>query len=451
VELTFLGATGTVTGSRYLIEHESQRLLIDCGLFQGYKQLRLKNWAPPPFDSRTIKAVLLTHAHLDHSGYLPLLVKQGFRGAIHCTRATFELCKILLPDSGFLQEEQARFDNRHGFSKHKPALPLYTEQDAEACLRYFDIQRVDHPFEPVRGLAAKFRSAGHLLGGASVRLESDTTSIVFSGDVGRDNDPLMKAPEPFESADYLVLESTYGDRSHPEIDMEDELARSLVPACARQATIVVPAFAVGRAQLLLLLIARLKAKRTIPDVPVYLDSPMAIDASELYRSFGSEHRLSTDECRAMFQSVRFVHSAEESQAVASNLGAKIIVSASGMATGGRVVHHLKRWAPDPNALILLTGFQAGGTRGASLAAGARNLRIHGADVPVNAEVVQINSMSAHADARELIAWIASSPKSPKKVFLTHGEPQACDALRQRIERELQWSVTVPEYRDSVTL
>jgi metallo-beta-lactamase family protein len=378
-------------------------------------------------------------------------VKQGFRGPIHCTRGTFELCKILLPDSGFLQEEQANFDNRHSFSKHKPALPLYTEADAVACLRYFEVQRVDHPFEPMRGVGAKLRSAGHLLGAASIRLEAGSTSIVFSGDIGRGNDPLMKAPEPFEAADYLVLESTYGDRSHPEIDMEAELARNLIPACARQATIVVPAFAVGRAQLLLLLISRLKKKGTIPDISVYLDSPMAIDASELYRSFGSEHRLSTDECRAMFQSVRFVHSAEESQALASNLGAKIIVSASGMATGGRVVHHLKRWAPDPNALILLTGFQAGGTRGASLAAGAQKLRIHGADVPVNAEVVQINSMSAHADASELVAWIASSPKAPKKVFLTHGEPQACDALRQRIERELQWSVTVPEYRDSVVL
>jgi metallo-beta-lactamase family protein len=450
VELTFLGATGTVTGSRYLINHNSQSCLVDCGLFQGYKQLRLKNWAPPPFDSRLIRAVLLTHAHLDHSGYLPLLVKQGFRGTIHCTRATFELCKILLPDSGFLQEEQARFDNRYGYTKHRPALPLYTEEDAQACLKYFKVEHVDRVFEPTRGLSAKFRSVGHLLGAASVRLEADTTSIVFSGDVGRDNDPLMKAPAPFEPADYLVLESTYGDRLHPDIDMQADIAPHLISACARQATIVVPAFAVGRAQLLLLLIARLKANGTIPNVPVYLDSPMAIDASELYRSFGSEHRLSTSECAAMFQSVRFVHSAEESQALASELGTKIIVSASGMATGGRVVHHLKRWLPDPNALILLTGFQAGGTRGASLAAGAKTLRIHGADIPVNAQVVQLNAMSAHADAKELVAWIGKSPP-PKQVFLTHGEPAACDALRQRIERELNWPVAIPEYRDNVSL
>jgi metallo-beta-lactamase family protein len=451
VDVTFLGATGTVTGSRYLVNHDAQRCLVDCGLFQGYKQLRLKNWAPPPFDSHLIRSVLLTHAHLDHSGYLPLLVKQGFRGTIHCTRATFELCKILLPDSGFLQEEQARFDNRHSYSKHKPALPLYTEEDAQACLKYFKVEHVDRAFEPLRGMTAKFRSAGHLLGAASVRLEADSTSIVFSGDVGRDDDPLMKAPALYEPADYLVLESTYGDRLHPDIDMQADIAPHLVAACARQATIVVPAFAVGRAQLLLLLIARLKAKGTIPNVPVYLDSPMAIDASELYRSFSAEHRLSASECAAMFQSVRFVHSAEESQALASELGAKIIVSASGMATGGRVVHHLKRWLPDPNALILLTGFQAGGTRGASLAAGAKTLRIHGADIPVNAQVVQLNAMSAHADAKELVAWIGKSATPPRQVFLTHGEPPACDALRQRIERELKWSVSVPEYRDNVSL
>ncbi len=451
MELTFLGATGTVTGSRYLVDHPSGKLLIDCGLFQGYKQLRLKNWVPPPFEPKSIKSVLLTHAHLDHSGYLPLLVKQGFRGPIHCTRGTFDLCKILLPDSGFLQEEQAHYDNRHGYSKHKPALPLYTEADAEACLKYFEVQRVDHAFEPLHAVAAKFRSAGHLLGAAGIRLQTDSTSIFFSGDVGRDNDPLMKGPQPFEAADYLILESTYGDRSHPQVDMEAELAAPLAAACARQATIVVPAFAVGRAQLLLLLIQRLKAKGSIPDVPVYLDSPMAIDASELYRRHSHEHRLSPEECSAMFRSVRFVQSSEQSAALASDTICKIIVSASGMATGGRVVHHLKRWAPDPKSLILLTGFQAGGTRGAALAAGARTLRIHGADIPVNAEVVQLSSMSAHADCPELIAWLKQATTPPRKVFLTHGEPAACDALRQRIEHALKWSVTVPEFRDSVAL
>jgi metallo-beta-lactamase family protein len=264
-------------------------------------------------------------------------------------------------------------------------------------------------------------------------------------------DPLMNPPDSLLETDYLVTESTYGDRAHPSIDMEAELAGHLQAACARNATIVVPAFAVGRAQLLLLLIARLKAKGAIPDVPVYLDSPMAIDATELYRTLSREHRLSPEECLAMCQAAKLVRTAEESQALARNKGAQIIISASGMATGGRVVHHLKRWAPDSNALILLTGFQAGGTRGASIAAGARTVRIHGEDVPVNAHVAQVNSMSAHADANELIEWLKSAPRPPREVFITHGEPAASDALRQRIERDLRWKATVPEYRDSVVL
>jgi metallo-beta-lactamase family protein len=448
--VTFLGATGTVTGSKYLIEHQSRLMLVDCGLFQGYKQLRLKNWAPPPFEPHSIGAVVLTHAHLDHSGYLPLLVKRGFRGKIFCTRGTFELCKILLPDSGFLQEEQARFENRHKISKHKPALPLYTEADAEHSLEHFEVCDLDREFEPIAGIRATLRAAGHLLGAASVRLQADI-SITFSGDVGRFDDPLVNPPEPLAATDYLVLESTYGDRSHPHVDMEQELAAHLAAACARGATIVVPAFAVGRAQLLLLLIARLKRKRLIPDVPVYLDSPMAIDATALYRKLNREHRLSVEECAMLSEGVRLIKTAEESKQLARSHGPQIIVSASGMATGGRVVHHLARWAPDPNSLILLTGYQAGGTRGASLAAGATSLRIHGIDVPVNAQVIQLRSMSAHADANELIAWLRQSPSPARKVFLTHGEPAACDALRQRIERELQWQVTVPEYRDTVSL
>jgi metallo-beta-lactamase family protein len=451
MELTFFGATGTVTGSRYLLAHKSERLLVDCGLFQGYKQLRLRNWAAPLFDPRSLSAVILTHAHLDHSGYLPLLVKQGFRGKIFCTRGTLELCRILLPNSGFLQEEQAQFENRHGFSKHKPALPLYTQADAEECLKYFDVQRSHHPFTLKSGLTVNLRPAGHLLGASSIRFDSGDTSITFSGDVGRLKDPLMNPPDSLLETDYLVVESTYGDRAHPAIDMEAELAPHLHAACARNTTIVVPAFAVGRAQLLLLLIARLKAKGAIPDVPVYLDSPMAIDATDLYRTLNHEHRLSAEECAAMCQAAKLVRTAEESQALARNKGTQIIVSASGMATGGRVVHHLKRWAPDPNALILLTGFQAGGTRGASLAAGARTVRIHGEDVPVNARVVQLNSMSAHADANELVEWLKSAPRPPHEVFITHGEPAASDALRQRIARELRWKATVPEYRDNVIL
>jgi metallo-beta-lactamase family protein len=451
MELSFLGATGTVTGSRYLVRQGDSQLLIDCGLFQGYKQLRLKNWAPPTFDPRSINAVLLTHAHLDHSGYLPLLVKLGFRGKIFCTRATYETCRILLPDSGFLQEEQARFDNRHSYSKHKPALPLYTEEDAEHCLERFEVVRSMEEFVPASGLRATLSPAGHLLGASSIRIAGERVAITFSGDIGRPQDPLMKPPAALRATDYLVVESTYGDRKHPSLDIETELAVPLAAACARSATVVIPAFAVGRAQLLLLLISRLKKKGLLPDVPVYLDSPMAINATELYQRFPNEHRLSPEECAAMSQAAQLVRTADDSKALASQRGPQIIISASGMATGGRVVHHLKRWAPDSNSLILLTGFQAGGTRGAALAAGAKTLRIHGEDVPVNAQVVQIDSLSAHADADELLDWLRTIPQPPQRVFITHGEPAASDALRGRIERELHWPVTVPEYRDTVQL
>lgn len=450
LELTFLGAAGTVTGSRYLLKAGKRLLLVDCGLFQGYKQLRLKNWSPPPLDPSSVEAVVLTHAHIDHSGYLPLLVKRGFAGAIHCTPATFELCRILLPDSGFLQEEEARFANRYGFSKHAPALPLYTQADAEASLQQFMTQQVNAPFK-VAGVEARLRRAGHLLGAASVQITAGGTTVVFSGDLGRVHDPLMHPPDPPPACDYLVIESTYGDRLHPVNDLEAELAPILRTALARGATVLVPAFAVGRAQLLLLLLARLKARGAIPDAPVHLDSPMAIDATQVYRIFTTEHRLSFEETVAMGRAARLVRTVEQSKALSQSAGPQIIIAASGMATGGRVVHHLKAFAPDPKNLILLAGFQAGGTRGASLAAGAHSIRIHGQDVPVNAQVIQLSSLSAHADASELIAWMRQAPRPPKCTFVTHGEPAASDALRCRIERELGWRVSVPEYRETTAL
>jgi metallo-beta-lactamase family protein len=451
MQLSFLGAAGTVTGSRYLVQADGRRVLVDCGLFQGYKQLRLKNWSPPPFDPQDIDAVVLTHAHIDHSGYIPLLVKRGFHRKVYCTPATFELCRIMLPDSGFLQEEEAKFANRHGFSKHAPALPLYTKEDAEASLDRFDTRRVEESFDVAPGLSATFHRAGHLLGAASVQLRAGDETILFSGDVGRTSDPLLKPPSAPPASDYLVVESTYGDRRHPPAEIETELGPIIRAASARGATIVMPAFAVGRAQLLLLLLARLKAKRAIPDLPVYLDSPMAIDATELYRVFTAEHRLSWEETAAMGRVATLVHTVEQSKALAQRAGPQIIVAASGMATGGRVVHHLKSFAPDPKNLILLAGFQAGGTRGAALAAGVRSIRIHGQDVPVSAHVIQLSSMSAHADADELIAWMQQMPRPPKHVFVTHGEPLASDALRARIERELGWRARVPEYRDTVEL
>lgn len=451
MKLTFLGGAGTVTGSKYLLEAKGRRMLVDCGLFQGYKQLRLKNWAAPPFNPREVDAVVLTHAHIDHSGYVPLLVKRGFHRKVYCTPATLELCRIMLPDSGFLQEEEAKFANRHGYSRHSPALPLYTMEDAEASLEFFHTQKPGGVFVPAPGVEASFTHAGHILGASSVQVKAGDATILFSGDIGRAHDPLMKAPEPPPASDYLVVESTYGDRVHPPNDIEGELGPILRTACARGATIVMPSFAVGRAQLLLLLIARLKAKGAIPDAPVYLDSPMAIDVTELYRVFTAEHRLSWEEAAAMGRMVRFVRTVDESKALDQREGPQIIVSASGMATGGRVIHHLKVFAPDPKNLILLAGFQAGGTRGAALAGGARSVRIHGQDVPVNAQVIQLNSMSAHADSNELIAWMKQMPRPPKETFVTHGEPVSSDALRVRIERELGWKASVPEYRDAVEL
>lgn len=451
MQLSFFGATQTVTGSRYLLTCGERRVLVDCGLFQGYKHLRLKNWSRLPFAANEVDAVLLTHAHLDHSGYLPLLIKSGFKGPIHATNATLELCRILLPDSGHLQEEQAQFANRHGFSKHSPALPLYTEQDAHDCLKKFRAVSFEEEIEPAPGVRAVFTHAGHLLGAASVRVQHGGKAILFSGDVGRPHDPLMRAPAAPVAADYLVVESTYGDRIHPAWDPQSEVRDVIRRTCARGGVILIPTFAVGRAQLLLLLIARLRAAGEIPDIPVYLDSPMAIDATELLARCGAEHRLTSSDAATIGRVAALVRTAEQSKALDRIRAPAIILAASGMATGGRVVHHLKVFAPDARNTILFSGFQAGGTRGAALVAGAPQIRIHGETLPVRAEVAQLQSASAHADADDLIAWLRQMPSAPRQVFVTHGEARASDALRHRIQTELGWSATVPEYRDEVVL
>ncbi len=451
MRLSFLGATGSVTGSRYLLECGDHRLLIDCGLFQGFKQLRLRNWAAPSFDPRTLDAVILTHAHIDHSGYIPRLVNSGFAGPVFCTDGTLELCRILLPDSGHLQEEDARFANRHGFSKHRPALPLYTREDAIRSLRLFRNVSFDSVFEPMPAVQAMFSSAGHIADAASLRIEHATVSVAFSGDLGRPHDAGMNAPAAVPDSDYLVVESTYGDRLCPAMQPEAELAPALKRACVRNAVIVIPTFAVGCAQALVLHIARLKAKQLIPDIPVYLDSPMAIDATLLYEQFAYRHRSSEEDCRGMYRAATRVNTSEESKQLATRRGPMVILAASGMATGGRVVHHLKNFAPDARNMIVLSGYQAPGTRGGALAQGAKEIRIHGQSVEVRAEVVRMNSMSAHADANELVAWMESRRTAPRQTFITHAEPAASDALRIRIERELRWDATVPDYRDEVEL
>jgi metallo-beta-lactamase family protein len=444
LELAFLGAAGTVTGSKYLLRAARGAVMVDCGLFQGLKELRLRNWQPPPVPPAKVAAVVLTHAHIDHSGYLPLFVKNGFAGPVHASSGTAALCGILLPDSGHLQEEEARYANKRGFSKHKPALPLYTEQDARASLERLAPQRFGQSVRIAEGgFTLTLRPAGHILGACTAVLQAGGVRVAFSGDLGRTNDPVMHPPQPLPEADYLVVESTYGNRRHEQSDPEEALGAHLARALARGGVVVVPAFAVGRAQLLLHFIARLKARAAIPDVPVFLNSQMAANATRLYHKHRAEHRLSEAECRAMCDAAEVVNSADESRALNERRGPMIIVSASGMATGGRVVHHLKAFAPDPRNMIVLPGFQAAGTRGAALAAGAEAIKIHGEYVPVRAEVVKMDNLSAHADYTEILQWLRGFKRPPKRTFVTHGEPAAADELRRRIEETLGWAVSVP--------
>ncbi len=449
--LTFLGATGTVTGSKYLLTAGTTRVLVDCGLFQGLKQLRLRNWEALPVAASQIDAVVLTHAHIDHSGYLPLLIKNGFKGRVYCTTGTRDLCRILLPDAGHLQEEDARYVNKHGYSKHRNALPLYTEKDAQRALKHLEPVAFDTLTAIGKDIAFRLLPAGHILGAAMIAFEFNGKRLVFSGDLGRSHDPIMQPPALPREADYLVVESTYGNRRHATDDTEQALAMHLNRALARGGVVVIPAFAVGRAQLLLLMLARLKQRKVIPDVPVFLNSPMAVNATRIYRQHRTEHRLSADECAAACDVARMVNNADESRALNTRGGPMIIISASGMATGGRVLHHLKAFAPEPRNMVIFPGFQAAGTRGAAMLAGADAIKIHGAYVPVRAEVVGMDNLSAHADYSEILAWLGTFSRAPKTTFITHGEPAAADELRRRINETLGWPCRIAEYLESTTL
>lgn len=451
LSLTFLGGVGTVTGSKYLVEHEKHRILVDCGLFQGFKALRLKNWAPFPVEPRSIESVILTHAHIDHSGYLPLLVKQGFAGRILCSEATADLCKILLPDAGHLQEKDAEFANRHGFSKHKPALPLYTLKDAQKVLEHLTPVAFDQDRTLTSGGRIRLRHAGHILGAATVQLDWAGSTIVFSGDLGRYADPIMFDPAPIERTDYLLVESTYGDRRHDKRDPADALAEIVETTIGRGGTVVIPAFAVGRAQSLMYHLQRLKSEGRMSNVPVFLDSPMAQDASDIFCANIKDQRLPPAECRRSCAVAHYVRSVEESKALTANPMPKVIISASGMATGGRVLHHIKRFAPDPKNTILFAGFQAGGTRGAAMMAGAKSIKMYGDHVPVRAQVHNLDMLSAHADADEILRWLGGFKTPPRMTFITHGEPAASDALRHRIEEELKWPCLVPDQGQRVKL
>ncbi|EWS57057.1 MULTISPECIES: MBL fold metallo-hydrolase [Methylibium] len=451
MQLQFLGATGTVTGSKYLLRHEGATLLVDCGLFQGYKQLRLRNWAPLPVPAAGVDAIVLTHAHIDHSGYVPLLARQGFKGKVYCSEATYELCRILLPDSGHLQEEEAEYANRRGYSKHKPALPLYTREDAERCLKQFVPRPYGTSWSPVPGLQARLDPSGHMLGSAFVKIDDGRRSILFSGDIGRPNDLVLAAPTRVPGADYAVVESTYGDRQHEASDPLLKLGEVINRTAARGGVVVIPAFAVGRAQSLMYCIHLLKERGVIHHLPVYLDSPMATDATRIYHAHRGEHRLSPEQCDAMCHAATIVNKPDDSRALSARRGPMVIISASGMATGGRVVHHLKAFAPDRRNTILFAGYQAGGTRGAAILQGAASVRIHGEEVPIHAEVASLPSLSAHADAAEILQWLRGFDAPPTQTFVTHGEPAAADAMRSRIEHELGWSCRVPDYLETVEL
>ena len=459
-KLTFLGAAGTVTGSKYLVEAEGKRLLVDCGLFQGLKELRLRNWAPLPQKPATFDWCLLTHAHLDHTGYLPRLVRDGFRGPIFADLATIELCNLLLPDSAHIMEEDAQNAMRGGYTKHNPALPLYTPADVEPVLNAFrEIPRSD-PFTISPQFTVRPHDAGHILGSSSLELtiteNGKKTVVLFSGDVGRYDQPILKNPEAPPRCDVLLCESTYGDRDHPTDSPEDALAEVVNRVAKRGGVIVMPAFAVGRTQTIMYIIRELENANRIPRLPVFVDSPIAISVTDLYMRHHEDHDLAFTKEESGgnpldAHTVHYMRTVEDSKKINEVKTPAIIISASGMATGGRVLHHIAQRAPDPRNAILLAGFQAEGTRGRALEEGAKTLRMYGEDVPVAAEVINLRQFSAHAGKSELMRWLTGLPAPPRQTYLGHGEPAASAALKFTIESNFRWRVSLPAYLQTVDL
>jgi metallo-beta-lactamase family protein len=459
--VTFLGAARTVTGSKYLVEVGDQRLLVDCGLFQGLKELRLRNWEPLPVEADRIHAVVLTHAHVDHSGFLPRLFAQGFRGRVFCTPGTADLCRIVLPDAGRLAEEDARDANRNGYSRHSPALPLFTETDAFRVLSNLQPVGFDRPVPVMPGVEATFVNSGHLLGSAFALLAiggngGPPRRVVFSGDVGRYDRPILPDPRPVADADVLVVESTYGDRLHEPDHEAERLAVIVRETVERGGKLIIPAFAVGRVEEVIYWLKRLEDARRIPVLPVYLDSPMAVEALQYYSRRSDELDVDMRPGRgevSAFMTTRFqtVSSPEQSAELAASRTPCIILSSSGMATGGRVLYHLKATLPNPRNTILFSGYQAAGTRGRSLVDGAPEVKIHGASVPVLARIEKLESMSAHADSAELLRWLGGFARAPALTCLVHGEPASMDAFKKKVEEQLGWTVRAPEYLETIPL
>ena len=459
--LTFLGATGTVTGSKYLLEAGGERLMIDCGLFQGEKELRLRNWNPLPIPPSSIQWLVLTHAHLDHTGYIPRLMKDGFRGQIYASPATVDLSKLVLPDSGHLQEEDAAYANKKGFSKHDPALPLYTHDEAVKSLESFRAIDESKPLELSSHFTLRCFSAGHILGArmieVTVRENGSVKRILFSGDLGRFPQLILREPVvPEDGFDYMLLESTYGDRLHPRDDVGARLASIVEGTAQRGGTVVIPSFAVGRTQELLYLFRELIELGRMHSLPIHVDSPMAIDVTDLYRRHEEDHDLQTEALEAQGikpfspPDVHFDRSVEDSKALNDARYPMVIISASGMATGGRVVHHLERCLPDHRNTILFVGFQAAGTRGRLIQAG-QPVKMHGQYVHIRARIESLEHLSGHADYGEILGWLRKFHKPPGKTFLVHGEPKAAESLRQKVAQELQWDVSVGSYLQKVQL
>lgn len=443
--LTFLGAVGTVTGSKFLVESGNTKVLVDCGLFQGLKELRLRNRAQLPINPRHIDAVILTHAHLDHSGYVPLLVKNGFRGKVYCTKATFDLCKILLPDSGYLQEEDAKHAKKYGYSKHKDPKPLYTQAEAIKSLGSFFPVEFHASTKISDDISFTINRAGHILGAGTVKVVADGRNLVFSGDLGRPNSPIMGGAERVEHADYILVESTYGNREHHEDNPMDTLEEIITKTVNRGGSVVIPAFAVGRSQKILYYIHQLKKQGRIPDVPVFLDSPMSIQVTNLLDDYADEHKLTREECFDIYSSTRFTITAKQSKEIAKYHFPSVIISASGMATGGRILHHLEHFAPNHKNTIMFAGFQAAGTRGRRIIEGEKEIKMHGKMIPIRAEVKVLHNISAHGDSEEILQWLKGFSKPPKKVFIIHGEPKASEAFAQKVKDRLNWNVAIPQY------
>src|SRR5437667_1963896 len=462
MKLTFLGATQTVTGSKFLLENKDVRVLIDCGLFQGMKELRLRNWEGPPVDPASVDMIILTHAHIDHTGYLPRFVAQGFKGPVYATPATVDLARILLPDAGHLQEEEAKYRNKHQLSKHKPALPLYTIENAMAALELLRPVKYGETMALSSSLGFDLVPAGHILGSSFVRFREGSgetqKTILFTGDIGRYGQPIIFDPTTVDAADYLILESTYGNRLHADKNGKsgkDQLRDVVVSTAKRGGTIVIPSFAIGRAQELLYILRELENEKQIPVLPVYVDSPVAVDAVEIFRKHVEEHDLEMAELEAAggnplyTQRVHFTRSVEESKAINDHRFPSIIISANGMATGGRILHHLIQRLPDERNSVVFVGFQAFGTRGRLISEGARQIRIFGVDYPVRASVHVIDSFSAHGDYREILRWLAGFKRAPRTTFLVHGEPVAAAAMKDHIVVSHKgWGVEIPAYRQT---